>query len=414
MFIIAKLIRVDFIFLSAILCLTACDGSGNQSLQPESDTNPPIGYIDGVRKVNEDWVVFGWACQPGLGSLSQVKLFLNDVPYVAQQISRESAEDDIHQLCRTASSSLIPYRFALRYRGPIAGQKIRIDVIGTNSQIALNGSNEFGLPFVDPEAAIASAERILVLTAHEDDEIWFAPVIGKYCQSKTCRVVTATSKRDPGFHPDPIEFENAMAYLPAVFDRGVFSSGNGGDIPSQVMNRWEIEADSFGLMDLNNVVRIEIDKFAPDVILTFDPRHGTSCHSEHRAVGQAVINGIDAYSGPNFDKSKLFLLTSRRIDLPQYSASIPAAPKDQNSVVYDMSTYIPAKGVSGFDFFIQMMGKYPTQFPAPGISQVLNSDKLDRVVSLLPIASYRHNDIRYTNSHESDPRIDDCIPFDGK
>lgn len=375
----------------------------------------PIGYIDGVKKKNDHWAINGWACEPGVQRALQLKLFLNDVPIGLPQFSSEPAEEAIHQLCGSTSSSGVPYRFTLNYNGPISGQNIRIDATSldanqTQRTAALNGSNEFGLPVIDPEAVIAASNKILILTAHEDDEIWFSPVIGKYCGTagKICRVVATTSNRS--YHPDPNEFVNAMAFLPGVFDLGTFESGAGSDSPQSTLNRWNAQAAQWGLGDLNNVVKLEIDKFAPDVILTFDPRHGTSCHPEHRAVGQAVITGVNAYSGTNFNKSKLFLLESRRIDIGNYSASLTAVPKDRFSVVYDMMNYMPGKSMTGFDFFINMMGKYPTQFDANAIQRVLKADKSDMVISLLPIGNYVENDSRYTDS-PADSRIGVCPSF---
>lgn len=395
----------------ASLCLFIV-GAGTMMQSALAD---PIGYIDGVRKKNEYWAINGWACEPGAGSAIQVKLLLNDVAVGAAQFTSEPAEDAIHQQCGSVASSGIPYRFTISYKGPLAGQNIRIDAssIDANKIVRtapLQGSNEFGLPVIDPEAVIASANKILILTAHEDDEIWFSPLIAKYCGNagKTCKVVASTSNRT--YHPDANEFVNATAFLPAAHDLGTFYSGPGSDSAQTTLNRWALQAADAGLVNLNNVVKLEIDKFVPDVILTFDPRHGTSCHPEHRAVGQAVIDGVTAYAGANFNKSNLFLLESRRIDMPLYSASVPAVAKDRFSVGYDMMNFIPARSMTGFDFFIAMMGKYPTQFDADAIQRVLKADKSDMVLSLLPIANYVANDSRYTGS-SSDPRISVCPAF---
>lgn len=375
----------------------------------------PIGYIDGVKKKNDYWAINGWACEPGAQRALQVKLLLNDVPVGVSQFSSEPAEEAIHQLCGTTASSSIPYRFTIHYNGPISGQNIRIDATSIDANkspltASLKGSNEFGLPVIDPEAVIASSNKILILTAHEDDEIWFSPLIGKYCANagKTCRVVATTSNRT--YHPDANEFVNAMAFLPGVYDRGTFESGAGSDSPQNTLNRWNSQAAQWGLGDLNNVVRLEIDKFAPDVILTFDPRHGTSCHPEHRAVGQAVIAGVNAYRGANFNKANLFLLESRRIDVGAYSASVPAAAQDRFSVVYDMMNFMPSRSMTGFDFFVNMMGKYPSQFDADAIQRVLKADKSDMVISLLPIANYVADDRRYTDS-PADSRVSACPAF---
>lgn len=136
-------------------------------------------------------------------------------------------------------------------------------------------------------------------------------MLARYCPSKSCRVVAATSNRT--FHPNASEFVNSMSALPAAYDRGTFSSALPNQRTSQqVLNAWDLEAAGYGLVSMTNVIKLEISKFLPDVILTFDPRHGTSCHPEHRAAGQAAMNGVVAYP---FDQSKVFLLTTRRINV---------------------------------------------------------------------------------------------------
>lgn len=370
--------------------------------------NMPIGYIDGIVRENGQWVVNGWACEPGSGSQTILNVYLNNQLY-ASTVTNQTAEAEIHQLCGTSVSSGVLHRFTLSAEIPISGQKVRIDAVGATSVASINGSNVYGLPITNPESVIESASKILLLVAHEDDEILFSPMLAKYCSSKTCRVVTTTSNRQ--YHPQNSEFVNSMAYLPAIYDVGTFTSSAGNDLPHDVLNLWENEAANFGLINLNNVIKLEIDKFAPDVILTFDPRHGTSCHPEHRAVGQGVINGVSAYTGRNFNKSNLFLLTSRRIDLPEYSALVPAAPSDQFSVTYSAMDYIPARSMTGWDFFINIMGLYPSQFSYSNIQAAMRSPVSDRITAFLPIDKYIANDPRYTNSNAHDASIQNCVAF---
>lgn len=228
-------------------------------------------------------------------------------------------------------------------------------------------------------------------------------MIAKYCPTKSCRVVTATSNRT--FHPNPNEFVNSMAALPAVWDRGTFSSG-GDRTPQQVLNAWDAEAAAFGLINMTNVIKAEIAKFNPNVILTFDPRHGTSCNPEHRAAGQAVINGVDAAS---FTKSNVFLLTTRRIDPPGYSGLIPAAPMDRFSAVYNANDYVPAKAMTGWAYLAYLMSIYPTQFPSGDITAVNSSPSVDRTTAFLPLDKYIINDQRYMTANDS--RVPTCGGF---
>ena len=398
-----KFIKTFWLFSAPAICLIFFTNAVHAS------SSTPIGNIDSVRKLNQVWEIKGWTCQPQLNNPIPVRLFLNGQQYGAPQYTNELAEPAIHALCGTSASSGIRYRFTLTYTGAISGQSVRVEAMGTSIFVSLNGSGEFGLPEIDPESIIASANRILLITAHEDDEIWFAPILAKYCSPIKCKVVPSTSNRF--YHPDPNEFVNSMAYLPSAYDVGGFSSVLATDTPQTVLNRWNSEAYAVGLINVSNVIHLEIDKFSPDVILTFDPRHGTSCHPDHRALARAVIDGVKTYPRYSFNLSKLLLLQTRRIEVTSstanYIGAIPAVPKDKHAVVYDMATQIAGRG-TGVDMVINLVGKYPTQFPSYVSSQFLSAPILDRTVSLLPYSKYSATDTRYSSGNSIDSRISNC------
>ncbi|MBI3368962.1 MAG: PIG-L family deacetylase [Burkholderiales bacterium] len=367
----------------------------------------PIGHIDRVVRENGQWSIYGWACQPGLGTNININVYIGGALYgFGPWVTNQPAEAAVHAQCGTSPSSGINYRFSIPYGSSVSGQTVRIDGIGTSTMASISGSNVYGFPLTDPESVIAAASRILLLAAHEDDEIVFSPMLARYCSTKSCRVVVATSSRT--CHPSASEFVNSMASLPAVWDRGTFSSCTTTRTPQQVLNDWNVEAAGYGLTDMTNVIKLEIAKFSPDVILTFDPRHGTSCHPEHRAAAQAVINGVIAYP---FDQSKVFLLTTRRIDVSGYSALTPAAPMDQFSAIYNAMDYIPAKSSTGWAYLAYLMSLYPTQFTGGDITAVQAAPGIDRTTAFLPLNKYIANDTRYTNSNANDSRIVDCGPF---
>ena len=232
-------------------------------------------------------------------------------------------------------------------------------------------------------------------------------MLGRYCNFKLCRVVVATTNRT--YHPDPNEFVNSMSSYPAVYDRGTFSSLLASSrTPAQVLSAWNSEAFGFGLRDMTNVIKLEIEKFQPDVILTFDPRHGSTCHPEHRAAGQAVIDGVASYP---FDPTKVFLLTSRRIDFSGYSGLTPAAPGDRFGAIYNAVDFMPAKSMSGWSYLAYLRSLYPTQFSGSDVTAVHSAPMGDRVTAFLALDKYISSDSRYTNSSSRDVRIIDCGAF---
>ena len=204
-----------------------------------------------------------------------------------------------------------------------------------------------------------------------------------------------------------------MPKIPAQWDVGSFSATCLYARTTQaVLGAWNAEAAAASLVNLNNVVRLEIDKFRPDVILTFDPRHGTSCHPDHRAIGYAVISGVNAYTGSNFpDKTKLFLLTTRRIDSVNdlgrpYIGVIPAAARDRTSAVYNAFDSMTPFGKTGWAFVQELANTYPTQFPSPIPSYLENTPPLEATTAFQRITDYYPTDTRYTISNDS--RVQTC------
>lgn len=374
---------------------------------------PPQGYIDQVVFQNNQWTIKGWACQPYLGSAIKVQVYLNDQPVGVPVYTNQSAEVAIHTICGTNQTSGIKYRFAIALSSttPVAGQQVKVNAIGPGGTVAINRSNQFGLPSSSqtPDKVLAAANRILLLIAHQDDEILFSPFLGKYCDLKQCRIVTATH--------DTVrsgEWPISMSKFPAQSDLGGFSWNNPDERPSIVLQRWNTEAVNLGFTNFNGVIANEIDRFHPDVILTFDPRHGTSCHSEHRAVGEAVRLGVAAYTGVNFpDKTKLYFLTTRRVDGvtetgAPFTALLPIAPIDKNSVVYSADDFISSAKGTGWQFLISLMKVYQSQFSSSAVNAALNTNSLERTTVFQRVTYYSSTDTRYVNAYLYDPAFTAC------
>jgi LmbE family N-acetylglucosaminyl deacetylase len=116
---------------------------------------------------------------------------------------------------------------------------------------------------------------------------------------------------------------------------------------------------------------------APDVVLTFDPRVGVTCHPAHRAVAALTLAALerldlrppDAYlrqSGKNL--SSIFLLTSR-VDLRQNPIRFSAAvPEDENLKGYDATQPMARLGATGWEYLLNNAQLHASQFDAPLLS----------------------------------------------
>lgn len=372
-----------------------------------------IGYIDQVVHENGFWTVRGWTCAPGYGSEISLGVFRSDNggslsgwPVATNQ----SAEMAIQQLCGTANASRKPnYRFSVQlplvgaYAGPITVS----GYAPSGGQVPIEGSGVFGVPSPNhSETLFASASKILVFIAHQDDDIVFAPMLGKYCLTKSCRFVAATKD----LRQYPSEWDSSSAMYPATPVRWGFYNHLSTHTPiADVLSVWTQNALCKGFPNLNSMVWSEIEAFRPDLIVTFDPRHGTSGHPEHRAIAQTVLDAVSSYSGAWFpDKTRILLLTTIRVGFPWpadagYLGLRPAVPRDSKSPVYSARDPLPGRGgITGWDFLRSLLLQHPSQFRNNEYGLTDNASHFDRTTSFMRVTDYNPQDSRYLISFPID------------
>lgn len=120
-------------------------------------------------------------------------------------------------------------------------------------------------------------ERILVIVAHPDDELLLAPYLASRCVrgGATCSILVLTRGEGGG---DPEVRTGEMARSAALLNSRLtqWSLPDG-------MTPWP-ERETL-VRQLSDVIALE----NPDMILTFDPEHGTTGHPAHRETGAMVL-----------------------------------------------------------------------------------------------------------------------------
>ena len=119
--------------------------------------------------------------------------------------------------------------------------------------------------------------RILLVIAHPDDELLFAPYLGPRCATgaATCAILLLTRGEAGG---DPDVRAQEMAASAGLLHASLVSYRH-----ADLMAPW-VERDTI-LREIDDAIAT----FHPDTIFTFDPEHGTTGHPAHRETGSLVL-----------------------------------------------------------------------------------------------------------------------------
>jgi LmbE family N-acetylglucosaminyl deacetylase len=290
-------------------------------------------------------------------------------------------------------------------------RSLSIFLVATSLVLAASASaarSDRATPGGDALAAIPPG-TVLWVGAHPDDEVLLAPLLGELCAGgrHPCALVVATRGENGacrlpgGCHPDLASVRSAEMRAAARLFRARLLQGSLPDVfgpdPAGVRQAW---ADAAGGEDqLLDRLAGAIDGVAPRTIITFDPRHGTTCHNAHRAIGRLVLRAVERLSQP---APEVFLLESRVRIAPggtsiRFSA---AAPGDPELLRFDGNTPLRPGPGTAWDFLLDDARRQPSQFDATFLSSLLAVPPTHREVYLLPAAALA-----------TDPTpIDPCAP----
>ena len=135
-------------------------------------------------------------------------------------------------------------------------------------------------------------ERILWVGAHPDDEAFAAPILGPKCveQHAQCTLLVLT-RGESG----ECKLPGGCGDLGATRAAEIASAGvllHATVIQWSFPNTFTPEVAWPG--DTRERIASVIAETRPDVIYTFDPNHGSSCHPEHRLAARLTIEAAGA------------------------------------------------------------------------------------------------------------------------
>ena len=178
---------------------------------------------------------------------------------------------------------------------------------------------------------LGACDNFLWIGPHPDDEINIAPLLAQLCASSTnrCALLVLTQgeagkcKSPGGCLPNLVSVRSQELKSVAVYLNAQFSQLNLGDGTSShsegVLLNWSLRMG--GANNLINLIQAAISNFRATTVFTFDPRHGTTCHPDHRATAQLVIEAARRIGFP----SNSILMVENKVATGVHPNSLPWA-----------------------------------------------------------------------------------------
>jgi LmbE family N-acetylglucosaminyl deacetylase len=232
---------------------------------------------------------------------------------------------------------------------------------------------------------VATPVSVMWIAAHPDDEAIVAPLLGKWCREKGVRCAFLILTRGEGgdclllngCHPDIASVRSAEAGSASqYFNAGLillsYPNTTGVDKPA-----WRTASGD--APDVVTTVAHYIEAFHPALVLTFDPRHGTTCHPDHMETGSIVLDAVKLLSyEPDVD------LLETRVTFAFNPLVISFAPAVAGLQRFDANEILTSTKTSAWFEITQDMERHPSQFDDSWLAAIQNVPFAGRAVYLAP------------------------------
>jgi LmbE family N-acetylglucosaminyl deacetylase len=245
----------------------------------------------------------------------------------------------------------------------------------------LAGSEATRTRAVTHPSNVATPVSVMWIAAHPDDEAIVAPLLGKWCRQEGVRcaflILTrgegGTCLRLDGCHPDIASVRSAEA--------GSASQYFGADLilltypNSATLDKPVWRTPSGDRPDVVAVVADSIETFHPGMVLTFDPRHGTTCHPDHLETGAIVLDAVKQLSyEPEVD------LIETRVTFASDPLIIHFAPAVAGLQRFDANEILTSTQTPAWSEITQDMERHPSQFDDSWLVAIQNVPSAERAV----------------------------------
>lgn len=239
-----------------------------------------------------------------------------------------------------------------------------------------------------------AGKRILHVGAHPDDEGIFAPMLAEACRFNraTCHLVVALDEDSWGCllsigmkdraecsRIRRLEGSASAANLNATHEyygwrEGLYNWNDAG-----VRSNLEgLAREVGGHAVLVARFRRTLDAVRPEVVFAFDPRHGTTCHPNHRAVVSLLLEaiaGLPSERRPTVWFGSDYAVPGAPPEIAAVTAGYGIAPWPSDGTPlhwYDATVALP-DGRTGYDYLVDTLRLNATQFPEVATGRVTPS-----------------------------------------
>jgi len=236
-----------------------------------------------------------------------------------------------------------------------------------------------------PHWLLPAPASVMWIGAHPDDEVSAAPLLAHWCGDGRARCILLTATRgeagrcllSAGCRPDLATVRSAEAGASSRFFRAdaiLLSLPDGGGVAPPPG-----DPAAGGSSDLVTTLAAFIATEAPEIVLTFDPRHGTTCHPDHRAIGAAVLEAVKRMSAP----PDVYLLETR-LEVDLQPAAVRFSSATSEATRFDANAPLAATGEPAWSALPDVMARYPSQFDASLLAAASSVPAADRAVAIAP------------------------------
>jgi LmbE family N-acetylglucosaminyl deacetylase len=229
--------------------------------------------------------------------------------------------------------------------------------------------------------------NLLFIGAHPDDEVLVAPLLAESCRDGRRCVLVALTRGERGVCLLPGGCGDLAAVRIAEFGRSAdllgavplwfeLPDGSAGD-PAAVRAVWESHygsADALVQM-LADLIRNE----SPHSVITFDPRHGSTCHPDHRAAGRLVADAL-LRLGPDAPEA---YFVETRVHLSADGEEVRLEP-----AILPVRGFFEVPAEDWWSFLVASMRAHASQFAEETISALETLPESERRVYLLSVRAF--------------------------